>query len=54
MEKEEFDTPRLPEVDVVIGAVPKLALISSTAPTSEEHLQPVLFQVVVEVAPPGF
>ena len=46
--------PKLPEVYVVVGAVTKLALIAATTSASEEHLQPVLLQVVVEVAPPGF
>ena len=44
--------PRLPEIYVVVGAVTKLALIPSTTSASEEHLQPVFLQVVVEVAPP--
>ena len=44
--------PSLPEVYVVISAVSKLALIATTASASEEHLQPVFLQVVIEVTPP--
>ena len=44
--------PKLPEVYVVVSAVTKLALIASTTSASEEHLQPVFLQVVIEVAPP--
>ena len=44
--------PRLPEVYVVVGAITKLALVASTTSASEEHLQPVFLQVVIEVTPP--
>ena len=52
MDKDLFFYPKLPEVYVVIGAISKLALIAATASASEEHLQPVLLQVVIEVSPP--
>ena len=41
------------EVDVIIDTVTKLGLISSSTSGSEEHLEPVLLQVVIEVSPSG-
>ena len=40
-----------PEVDIVINTIPKFGLISSTTSRAEKHFQPVLFQVIVKVAP---
>ena len=41
------------EVYVIIDTVTKLGLISSSTSGSEEHLEPVLLQVVIEVSPSG-
>ena len=52
VDKDFFFYPKLPEVYVVISAISELALIAATASASEEHLQPMLLQVVIEVSPP--
>ena len=49
---KDFLSSQLPEVYVVVGAVAKLALVAASTSASEEHLQPVFLQVVIEVTPP--
>ena len=49
---EDARLENIPEVDVIIGAVTELALVSATTAAPEEHLEPMFLQVVIEVSPP--
>ena len=42
-----------PQVNIIVNSFSELGLVSTPAPGPEVHLQPVLLQVVVKVAPSG-